>query len=229
MSSQNKQKLAEAYLKAKETVMQSGFAPEIHWQATRCLDQISESEFLQEAAWVILNSGMKEAIVRRLFAGVSASFLNWKSAVTILQNEDYCTQRSLSFFNHQRKISAILSMCHKVEDLGFEAIRCLIYAEGTDFLRTFDYIGPITCYHLAKNIGLEVVKPDRHLVRISKTTGFRSPNDLCHLLSEMTGDKVTVIDIVLWRYATINANYFFLVNMDDKTNQLVGKDNTVPS
>ncbi len=79
--------------------------------------------------------------------------------------------------------------------------------KGVDFLKTLDFIGPITCYHLAKNIGLDVVKPDRHLVRITEATKFANPHDLCSLIAEMTGDKITVVDLVLWRYATLNDQY----------------------
>ena len=75
------------------------------------------------------------------------------------------------------------------------------------FLKTFDFIGPVTCYHLGKNIGLEVVKPDRHLVSIAQAAGFPTPRDLCEVISKITGDKITVVDLILWRYATLHTNY----------------------
>ena len=39
--------------------------------------------------------------------------------------------------------------------------------EGVNYLTTFDQIGPVTAFHLAKNLGLDVVKPDRPLVRMT--------------------------------------------------------------
>lgn len=206
-------KLAETYLTAKETVITNGYGPEIDWQDTRLLTFLSESEFLQESAWVILCAGMSEIIIRRIFQKISPVFMDWKAAVPIMEKTELCESRALEIFNHPGKISAIISVCKKVSELGFERIRDLINSQGVDFLKTFDFIGPITCYHLAKNIGLDVVKPDRHLVRIAKATRFPNPYDLCSLIAEITGDRISVVDLVLWRYATLDSKYvsFFSV------------------
>ena len=200
-------KIAEAYLTAKETVVSSGYGPEIDWQDTRQLTSLSENEFLQESAWVILCAGMRETVIRQIFKKISPTFMYWKDAKSITESAGLCESKALAIFNHPRKISAILSVCKKVSELGFERIQHLIHLQGVDFLKTFDFIGPVTCYHLAKNIGLDVVKPDRHLVRIAKATRFPNPHDLCFLIAEMTGDKIAVVDLVLWRYATLNDEY----------------------
>lgn len=209
-------KIVEAYLTAKETVVSSGYGPEIDWQDTRQLTSLSENEFLQESAWVILCAGMRETVVRRIFKKISSTFMYWKDANSITESAGLCESKALAVFNHSRKISAILSVCKKVSELGFERIQHLIHSQGVDFLKTFDFIGPVTCYHLAKNIGLDVVKPDRHLVRIAKATRFPNPHDLCFLIAEMTGDRITVVDLVLWRYATLNDKYvtFFALTQE---------------
>ena len=62
----------------------------------------------------------------------------------------------------------------------------------------------VTCWHLAKNLGFQVAKPDRHLIRISKKAGFATPNDLCAAVAEVTGEPINVVDLVLWRYAALN-------------------------
>ncbi len=80
------------------------------------------------------------------------------------------------------------------------AFRNQIEHEGIDFIRTLQFMGPATSYHLAKNIGLDVVKPDRHLVRIAESAGGFSPNDFCEMIAQQTGDKVSVIDIVPARF-----------------------------
>ncbi len=95
-------------------------------------------------------------------------------------------------------------------DEGFGKIRAKIASSGVAFLQTFPSIGPITSDHLAKNIGLDLVKPDRHLTRLSQAAGFTSPVDLCRAIADLTGDKLAVIDIVLWRYATIRPDLLHL-------------------
>jgi len=202
-----RKELIESYLTARETVVSRGFAAEIDWQESRCLASLSEGEFLEEAGWVVLSAGMREAVIRRIFQGISHAFLNWTSAEAIAQNRRFCEADAIKIFNHPRKISAIGSICEEVSHMGFARFRSDIQAQGVDFLQKLDFIGPITKFHLAKNIGLDVVKPDRHLVRLAKVAKFDSPRDLCESIAEITGDKVSVIDLVLWRYATLNPKY----------------------
>ncbi len=196
--------LAETYLTAREAVIAAGYGAEIDWQESRSLVALSESDFLKEFAWVVLSSGMKEAVVRRLFPRISQAFLEWRSSAAIVSRWRSCQRRAIRVFNHQPKIDAVLSTAKRVTNLGFLAFRNQIKREGVDFIRTLSFMGPATSYHLAKNIGLDVVKPDRHLVRIAESAGGFSPNDLCEMIAYQTGDKVSVIDIVLWRYATLN-------------------------
>ena len=75
------------------------------------------------------------------------------------------------------------------------------------YLESFPFIGPITKFHLAKNIGIDVAKPDRHLSRISKMLGFASVQELCESISQRIDEKVSVVDLVIWRYATIDKKY----------------------
>ena len=65
----------------------------------------------------------------------------------------------------------------------------------------------MTAYHLAKNIGLPVAKPNRHLIRIAQMEKYSDVQTLCGDISKLSGDSIPVVDIVLWRYATIERNY----------------------
>ena len=76
-----------------------------------------------------------------------------------------------------------------------------------DYISTFPNMYPATSYHFAKNLGIDVVKPDRHLLRISKKLGFKSPYDFCSEISHQSGDKISVIDLIFWRFANMNKNY----------------------
>ena len=71
--------------------------------------------------------------------------------------------------------------------------------------RDFLSFGPITSVHLSKNIGLPLAKPDRHLVRLANDFGYESAEELCEQISSLVGDSVAVVDVVLWRYATITS------------------------
>ncbi len=199
--------LLDVYLSAKEAVVARGFAWEIDWQAERRLDRIGESEFLRESAWTVLSTGFREAVVRRLFGPICEAFLGMRSAAAIQANRARCRRDALKVFNNSRKVTAILEIASIVEDMGFERVRRQIELDGVRFLQTLPYIGSITAFHLAKNLGLPVVKPDRHLRRIAAAAGFSSPLELCQLISDQLGEPLQVVDIVLWRYATLFSDY----------------------
>ncbi|WP_447603545.1 hypothetical protein [Nitrospira sp. Nam80] len=187
-----------------------GFAWEIDWQTERRLDRISECEFLRESAWTVLSAGFREAVVRRLFVPLCDAFLGLRSASVIQANRARCRRAGLRVFNHRGKVNAILDIASIVDEMGFDRVRRQVEQEDVRFLQTLPYIGSITAFHLAKNLGLPVVKPDRHLQRIAAAAGFSSPLELCQLISDHLGEPVQVVDVVLWRYATLFSDYLMV-------------------
>jgi len=202
-----RERVIEAYLEAKEYVVKEGFGEEIDWQDSIRLAPIKESDFLRESAWVVLSSGMSETVIRRKFPYISEAFLFWKSAGYIANNSDECRKKALTIFGHKGKIEAIISIAQRVFSQGFRIFKGHIQKDGVRFIRSLPFMGPATSYHLAKNIGLDVVKPDRHLLRVASVTGFDSPESLCEKIAEAVGDRISVIDLVIWRFATLNRNY----------------------
>lgn len=72
------------------------------------------------------------------------------------------------------------------------------------YLETLPWIGPITKHHLARNIGIDAVKPDRHLIRLSQMFGFSSPLELCKHIQTVVPEPLGVIDVILWRYCNLH-------------------------
>lgn len=199
--------LIGCYLDAKSTVIEFGYADEIDWQDTSSLEGTTETDFLREAAWVVLSSGMRESVIRKKFKAITGAFLDWRNSALIVKNQHQCIENALKFFGHQKKINAIMEICQRIDFEGYDNFKIGITKSGVSSLQTLPYIGQITCFHLAKNIGIDVVKPDRHLVRMSESLGFTSPEQLCSQISEFVGDSLRVVDIVLWRFATIQPKY----------------------
>jgi hypothetical protein len=185
-------------------VIDAGFADEVDWQSEIRFAHLTESSFLAEYAWVVFSSGFRESILRRKFPELRRAFLGFTSATTIAQRRAQCRRDALSIFGHQGKVTAILDLCKRVQADGFDHLRAQLELRGVEFIDELPFMGPATSYHLAKNIGLDVVKPDRHLVRIAKALGYASPYDLCVSIRDLVGDALSVIDIVIWRYATLH-------------------------
>ncbi|HRZ42063.1 MAG TPA: hypothetical protein P5228_05100 [Bacteroidales bacterium] len=204
---ENIDNLARVYFIAKNYVIQKGFSDEIDWQEQVSFSDLTAKTFLKEYSWVVLASGMSDKVVSKVFPKINAILCNWNDLEYIARNYKSLEEHLLRIFNNKLKISAILDTSIKVYSVGFEKIKSQIQNKGLMFLKTFKFIGDTTCYHLAKNIGLDFAKPDRHLLRISNKIGFDSPHTLCKLISDYISEKIQVVDLVLWRYATLDNNY----------------------
>jgi len=199
--------VTKKYLKAKEFVIENGYGVEINWQSNIDINNVTESTFLKETAWVILSCGMRESVIRNKYPLIAETFNNFRSANDIIKNKRQYLSKSKKIFNHKGKLLAITTLAKEIKKLGYTEFKDRILSEGVNYLMNFPYLGPATSYHLAKNIGLNVVKPDRHLKRVAKVTGFDSPHHLCESISKNVGDKVAVVDLVIWRFATMSSTY----------------------
>lgn len=200
-------KLALAYFQAKRYVIANGYGPEIDWQSELSISTLSEPTFLREGAWVILAAGISEQVVRSRFDAVSKAFFEWSSAKLILTHWQQCCDSAMRAFGHRRKIEAIGRLAERVSESDITALRELLLEKGPPCLQVFDFIGPITSFHLAKNLGFDCVKEDRHLRRLAESLGFQTAAELCRTISSLSLDPLRVIDVVLWRFATLNTDY----------------------
>jgi hypothetical protein len=199
--------LRHAYYLAKARVTEAGHWREVAWQRDCSSVPLTESRFLCESAWVVLCSGFREAVVRKHFPAVSEAFHNWEDATVIAHDADRCFARACKVFGHRGKIRALIDIAQHVSEHGFSDVMNRARERGAASFCCLPYIGPATSLHLAKNLGLDVAKPDRHLLRIAAIVGFSSPEELCRTISRETGDPTAVVDIVLWRFATIEKRY----------------------
>lgn len=199
--------LLNAYLFAKEYVIRAGYSSEIDWQDNLRFEDSTEQKFLREVAWVILCSGMREQVVRKHFSKISLAFCNWESAEQICKRRLLCRRRALTVFGHRQKIDAIIGAAELIFSRGYESLKSEVEISGIQTLRRIPFIGPVTVYHLAKNLGLDVAKPDRHLCRIASALDFESPDDLCKVVASEVGDRISTIDLILWRFATLRQDY----------------------
>jgi hypothetical protein len=196
--------LLDYYISAKEALISSGYAREIDDVEWLRRDLMSESDFMREAAWVVLCSGFRESIVARAFAAISDAFHRWESADVIVRQGDECVQSARGAFGNDRKLRAIVTIAERVASVGVDCIRSMDDEALLGFCVDLPGIGPITARHLARNVGANVAKPDRHLVRIAGLCGFGDVDVLCSTVSRLSGDRVAVVDAVLWRNAVLS-------------------------
>ncbi|KTE36436.1 hypothetical protein ATE62_14675 [Sphingopyxis sp. HIX] len=158
----------------------AGFAHDIDWSET-VPPATSPEEFADHAIYVICNSGMKNSVAEPIYEACMAALLSGK--------------RVRRVFGHPGKAKAIQKIWRDRERLF---VAYLFATDPIKFLQRIPWIGPVTSYHLAKNLGADVAKPDVHLERLARRDGTTT-HRLCQRLSRETGYRVATIDTVLWR------------------------------
>ncbi len=192
------------FLKARSYVQHAGTSAEVAWQRAADFTEFTESDLLREHAWVTLCSGFRESVVRRVFDHVSLCFCDWESAEAIVSAGEICCATAASSFANKAKLHGMLSSAKHINDVGFSKFKREVLANPIIQLQALPFIGPITSWHLAKNLGLDVAKPDRHLARVSERLGFSSADHLCRELAAATGEQIKVVDLIVWRYVADN-------------------------
>jgi len=195
--------LLSHYSFAKERVLAGGYEAELTWVQKLDEKSFSETDLIREAAWVILCSGFRESVVRAKFSYISLCFCDWESADLIASNKEACVNLAEKAFKYRRKLDAIAAIATEVASCGFAQIRLEIYRDPQGRLIRFPFIGPITSYHLAKNLGFQFAKDDRHLQRLVKLFGYPDAQVLCAAIALETGDSIATVDTVLWRNAAL--------------------------
>lgn len=192
--------LAHFYADAKSWILSSPFKEELIWQNNLDWKNVTERDFLREHAWVVLNSGFKESVVRKHFGYISLCFCDWESAEEISSCGDICITTAMSAFRNRAKLNAILNLSRMIAQEGFQSFFSQFDSGEVEDLQRLPFIGGVTCYHLAKNLGFQSAKPDRHLERLAEFFHFASTAEMCIHLSEESGDDIATIDLVLWRH-----------------------------
>jgi len=194
----------EIFSLASHYVENAGLKAEIEWQRSTDFRSFTETQLLSEIAWVILCSGFRESIVRRVFDHISLCFCDWESAASILRHRVVCVEAARHSLKNEAKLNAIVACAEMIVEEGFDQLKAATMRDPINSLKRFPFIGPITSLHLAKNLGLDVAKPDRHLVRLAERCGYKSATDLCEELARKNNEEVKVIDLILWRYLADN-------------------------
>jgi hypothetical protein len=171
------------YLNIRQCVIDAGYDHEYKW-AENIQPPKDSTDFFMEYMWVVLNSGMKEQIARKIQEKILNAII--------------AGQKINDVFHHKGKAKAIQDMIDNKNKIFEQFLGCTSEEDKLDFCRKLPWIGKITCYHLAKNVGVNIAKPDRWLERIAEKSG-ESVQGMCKRLSEESGDRITAVDTVIWR------------------------------
>ena len=182
------------YLRAKQLVLGAGYGEDILWAEALARVVPNPVYVWREAAWVVVNSGFRYQVAVKIWPGLLAAFHGFDLA----KLDDGCRVAALQVLKHPGKIDAICTIGQEVRAHGIA--RILDEARTPTRLRRLPWIGPVTCWHLAKVLGVDAVKPDLHLLRAALAARCQNTAELCTAIQTATGDRLAVVDSVLWRY-----------------------------
>jgi len=202
------------FIKA-EAFVRENYPEDLEWSkhqvSVEPLEEIDKAIFLREYAYVVYCSGFKQSTVEKHWPDLYKTYHEFNPAL-ISQSKEQTRERALKYIGNKRKVESVLNTAEQLKDMTWgnwinykQQIKDSV--PGFDILEELPFIGPKTKFHLARNMGFNVAKPDRHLERIAAAYKMTTAS-MCKYLSEKSEEltgihyDVHTIDSIFWRAAS---------------------------
>jgi hypothetical protein len=195
--------LVDGYMRARRCIIAAGYEDDLKWAESLQRIKPDARYVMLEGAWVILNSGFRFTVAQKLWPALRAAFHDFDPA----RVDESCLPAALKVLKHEGKLRAMVALASWLRSEGHE--RLVELADDPPRLTVIPFIGDVTCWHFAKVLGADVVKPDVHLVRAAHAAHRATPKRLCMAIrdemrrtneADGVNDRLAMIDTVLWRY-----------------------------
>jgi hypothetical protein len=174
---------------------------------------LTDEKFALEVIYVILAGGFSQKTAKKKFNEIH-SFL--KKNVNVLSNDLF------NIFHNKNKTNAIAKIWNNRKIYREKFYSLESDGEKLDFLETLPHIGKITKNHIARNLGISVVKYDIWIQRLGislfgsgETAQFplsenvkRYCDKMFEILQKETNLPVGYLDAVLWKACQIEIFVF---------------------
>jgi hypothetical protein len=172
----------ELFAEIDRAVREAGYAAAIEW-CENIKPPATAAKLASEIIYVIINSGLSNRVAVPIFQRCMSALASGNSATTV--------------FGHPGKAAAIDLIW---QDRAALYRKLKITDNLVDYCAKLPWIGPVTRFHLARNLGADVAKPDVHMNRLADAEGLTA-QELCERLARETGYRAGTVDLVLWRAA----------------------------
>ena len=164
---------------AFQRIKDAGYGWEVEAVEKRDIRTLTPEEFYRQYVFVVFSTGMKNQVADKMY-------------LKFMQGG-----RNPELIRHPQKKKAIeranLEYRNWFQDL-------MGSQDKVGVISSLPFIGPVTRFHLARNIGLlDYAKPDRHLNRLAARFGFADAQALCDFVGKTVGLPAGVVDVILWR------------------------------
>jgi len=188
------QTMAVKMFGAARAYCDENYADELDWAnsiSPKTFKNLKSKHFLSEYGWVVYASGFKVSTIEATFPKLRVAFKEFDiDALSRMRS----IKSALTAFNNERKATSFLEGSKQIAKEGFSTFKKRLKEDGVDALEHLPGIGPITKYHLAKNIGLaDEAKPDIWLVRAAEACST-TVQELVSFLREEKRGQTYIID-----------------------------------
>lgn len=198
--------------------------------------KITNTKILTELSWVVYSSGFRHDVVKKYWHAISQAFHSFEIAevASLYENVESEARRICRDcgFNNVRKAVWCIQNARRIIELdsekrtqgGLAGYLIELSRKNTydlvclapflvEELR-FKGIGSTTIFHLLKNLGIDVFKPDIHVRRTLARLGLTREKDasivdICRamlLLSQASQMRIIELDTLLFEYGRISGD-----------------------
>jgi 3-methyladenine DNA glycosylase Tag len=163
-------------------------------------DKMTDRDLLAEYGWVVISCGLTPQVTLKHWPRLGEAFWHWHPADVAAHSRDVRVA-ALGVMKNVRKMDAILAYADDLARAPGEMARlaALPAKEALAQLTTLPFVGANNKYHLARNLGWDVVVktgPVPRLAAYLETTA----EQLCETIANQTGERVRTVDLVLWNW-----------------------------
>jgi hypothetical protein len=178
----------DEYLRIRKSVTDTSEGDELVQYYQNLTRPTDADQMAENLAFVVLASGWKYESAKQKFDPVMRAL---RSGSPVHPGA----------FGHLGKSQAIETIWRDRSRLFAELQQVSDDDELLEWCSQLPWIGDVTKYHAAKDLGADVAKPDIWMDRIATIAG-ESVQTLCRRLANATGDRVATVDVVLWYAAS---------------------------
>jgi 3-methyladenine DNA glycosylase Tag len=199
-------------------------------------EKVTDTHILTESSWIIYSSGFRFDVVRRYWPAIKEAFQQFDVRKVASLSEDLEVQVMnicrISGFKNQRKAMWCIQNAQRIIELDYEKrssgglkgyfikiskktpYELVKLAPALVGELEFKGIGNTTIFHLMKNLGINIFKPDIHVRRVlAELRLIKCENasvlEICKtmsFLSSVSGMKINELDTLLFVYGKITGD-----------------------
>lgn len=161
-------------------------------------DRCTDRDLLSEYGWVVISCGLTPHVATKHWPRFTEAFRNWEPRA-VADNRIAVRTDALAIIKNARKMDVILDFA---DDLAREPglmqrLAAMEIKQVMAKFATLPWVGANNRYHLARNLGWDVVVKNGPVPRLAaflETTA----EELCERIAAETGERVRTVDLVLW-------------------------------